>query len=219
MVALHLAALIAPPTRRPTYGEALALCRDLARTHYENFPLVSWLVPRALRPHVTALYAYCRTVDDVGDEAPGDREGLLDRFEGELSLAYRGEARHPVLVALEPTIDRFELPQEPLWKLIQANRIDQTKHRYATFAELLEYCDHSANPVGRLFLHLFGLSRFYGFRLFENYYLFRSISNRQVADSNGDSAWNSLDRGNKSQLLSAYRQGAYAHRCWHVPKP
>lgn len=156
MVEAHLAAVIEPPDRRPTVAEAADLCLRLARTHYENFAVLSWLTPRRMRVHVAALYAYCRTVDDLGDEAAGDRAELLDRFEAELGAAYRGAARHPVLVALERTIETFALPEEPFRKLIEANRIDQTKRRYATFAELLDYCDHSANPVGRLFLHLFG---------------------------------------------------------------
>ena len=156
MVGEHLAALIDLPESPPSLAESVALCTRLARTHYENFTLVSWLVPRRMRPHVNVLYAFCRTVDDVGDEAPGDRNALLDRFESELHAAYGGTPRHPVLVALRRTIDEFDLPKELFLKLIKANRIDQGKDRYATFSELLHYCDRSANPVGRLFLMLFG---------------------------------------------------------------
>ncbi len=156
MVGEHLAALIDLPESPPSLAESVALCTRLARTHYENFTLVSWLVSRRMRPHVNVLYAFCRTVDDIGDEAPGNRSVLLDRFESELHAAYRGTPRHPVLVALRRTIDEFALPKEPFLKLIDANRIDQGKDRYATFSELLYYCDRSANPVGRLFLMLFG---------------------------------------------------------------
>lgn len=156
MVAEHLAALIELPGVAPPFSESYALCVRLARTHYENFTLVSWLVPWRMRPHLVALYAFCRTVDDIGDEAPGNRNALLDRFGTELNAAYSGTPRHPVLVALKRTIDRFNLPQEPFLKLIEANRIDQRKPRYENFAELLHYCDYSANPVGRLFLMLFG---------------------------------------------------------------
>lgn len=156
MVGEHLATLIDLPESPPSLAESVALCTRLARTHYENFTLVSWLVPRRMRPHVNVLYAFCRTVDDIGDEAPGDRNALLDRFESELYEAYRGTPRHPVLIALRRTIDEFDLSKEPFLKLIEANRIDQGKDRYATFLELLHYCDRSANPVGRLFLMLFG---------------------------------------------------------------
>ena len=156
MVGEHLAALIDLPETPPSLAESVALCTRLARTHYENFAIVSWLVPRRMRPHVNVLYAFCRTVDDVGDEAPGDRSALLDRFESELHAAYGGIPRHPVLIALQRTIDKFNLPKGPFLQLIEANRIDQGKDRYATFSELLYYCDRSANPVGRLFLMLFG---------------------------------------------------------------
>ncbi len=156
MVDEHIAALMKRPTSLPTLSESEALCRQLARTHYENFTLISWLVPRRIRPHLATLYAFCRTVDDIGDEAPGDRNELLDRFEAELRAAYNATPHHPVIVALQRTINRFNLPMEPFSKLIAANRIDQQKNRYVTFSELLHYCDHSANPVGRLFLMLYG---------------------------------------------------------------
>jgi len=156
MVSAHLDALINPPGSPPSLAAARAACMELTRTHYENFTLVSLLVPRRMRVHVAALYAFCRTVDDIGDEAPGDRVALLDRFEEELKRAYSGTPRHPVIGALKETIEQFSLPQEPFLKLIEANRIDQRKNRYRDFTELLHYCDHSANPVGRLFLMLYG---------------------------------------------------------------
>ncbi len=156
MVDRHLAALIDPPEDPPSLEASIRLCRELARTHYENFTVVSWLVPRQLRPALTVLYAFCRTVDDIGDTASGDRSALLHRFERELDAAYTGAPRHPVLVALRGTIARFDLPKEPFLHLITANRIDQETHRYPTFSALAHYCEHSANPVGRLFLMLFG---------------------------------------------------------------
>jgi len=158
MVDAHLQALLEPPESAVSLDEAKSLCRDLAHAHYENFTVVSWLVPRWMRPHLEALYAYCRTVDDVGDEAPGDRLALLDRFEAELDAAYDGGPRHPVLIALRETIERFKLPREPFARLIEANRIDQRNATHATFDDLLHYCEHSANPVGRLFLLLYGYS-------------------------------------------------------------
>jgi squalene synthase HpnC len=156
MVKPHVAALLEPPCVSASLAEARALCLRLTRSHYENFTVLSRLVPRALREHVAALYAYCRTVDDIGDEAPGDRAPLLDRFETELDAAFNGHPSHPVLIALQATIRRFDLPREPFARLIEANRIDQRKRRMATYDELFHYCRHSANPVGRLYLMLHG---------------------------------------------------------------
>jgi squalene synthase HpnC len=157
MVVDVVRALTHPPSTPPNLREAASYCRGLTRAHYENFTVLSWFVPHPLRAHVAALYAYCRTVDDLGDEAPGDRSELLDRFEGELDAAYQGRARHPVLVALQETIRQFGLPREPLSRLIEANRIDQRTTYYETFDDLLAYCTYSANPVGRLVLALYGL--------------------------------------------------------------
>jgi len=156
MVGVHLTALERLPASPPSRAEAVRFCRRLAGSHYENFTVLSWLLPRRMRNPVAVLYAYCRTVDDVGDEAPGDRIALLDRFESELGAAFAGRARHPVLVAVEELLDRFNLSREPFERLIEANRIDQRAAGYATFDDLLQYCDRSANPVGRLFLMLFG---------------------------------------------------------------
>jgi len=156
MVEPHVAAILKPPIASVSLPEARALCDRLTRTHYENFTVMSWLVPRDLRPHVAALYAYCRTVDDIGDEAPGDRLALLDRYEAQLDAAFSGDPVHPVLIALRETIRRFDLPRKPFARLIEANRIDQRTSRYISYSELLGYCENSANPVGRLMLRLFG---------------------------------------------------------------
>ena len=155
-----------PPTRRRllerqpanayTTAEALVYCQRLALSHYENFTVASWLLPRALRRHVYAVYAFCRHVDDLGDEAPGDRLRLLDDWQAELERCYHSTPSHPVFVALRETIRLFAIPPQPFLKLIEANRMDQRTSRYRTFEELLHYCDHSANPVGHLFLYLFG---------------------------------------------------------------
>ncbi len=152
----HVEWVLSPPARPPSRAEAFRFTAELARRHYENFSLASLLVPRRLRKHIFALYAFLRTTDDLGDEAPGDRLSLLDSWEAELEAAYRGEARHPVMVALSETVRSFDLPLELLRKVIEANRMDQRIRRYRTFAELLRYCDHSANPVGKLYLMLFG---------------------------------------------------------------
>jgi squalene synthase HpnC len=140
----------------PAPEQAFAYCRKVALGQHENFSVVSWLLPRALRPHMYAVYAYCRGVDDLGDEAEGDRLALLDEWEAELRRCYEGTPRDIRFVALRETIRTFDIPPEPFLRLIEANRRDQTLSRYRTFAELQEYCSYSANPVGHLVLHLFG---------------------------------------------------------------
>lgn len=137
-------------------AESRAYCRQLARSHYENFAVASWLLPRQLRPHFYHIYAYCRWSDDLADEI-GNEElaaDLLDWWEGELRACYAGQARHPVFVALRETILEFEIPPEPFHDLLSAFRQDQHVGRYETFDDLLDYCRRSANPVGRLVLYL-----------------------------------------------------------------
>ena len=141
---------------RPSRDEALAYCRRLARTHYENFTVASWLLPRHLVPHFCAIYAYCRWADDLADETPAAEESLrlLDWWEQQLEACYAGAPRHPVFVALRPTIDQFAIPKQPFSDLLAAFRQDQHATRYATPQDLLAYCRNSANPVGRLILYL-----------------------------------------------------------------
>ncbi len=149
--------MLAENTRTaPTLADAYEHCRRIALGHYENFPVVSWLLPRELRPHVFALYAYCRGVDDLGDESEGDRLALLDEWEAELRCAFNRTPSDPRFVALADTIRRFDLPPEPFERLIEANRRDQRIFRYETFEELVDCCSYSANPVGRLVLRIFG---------------------------------------------------------------
>jgi squalene synthase HpnC len=136
---------------------AYRVCRELAARHYENFVVIGRTVPRSLRPHLAALYAFARGVDDLGDEHPGDRRRALDAWEEELRRAFgAGRPRRPEFVALAATVRRFSLPIGPFLDLIEANRRDQEVTDYADFDELLDYCRHSANPVGRLVLRLFG---------------------------------------------------------------
>ena len=139
-----------------TVEEAYARCARLARTHYENFTVGSWLLPRDKRPHIYAIYAYCRGVDDLGDEHDGDRPGALDAWERDLLRCYDGTPRHPYMIALQQTIREFDIPREPFLRLVEANRIDQTSTRHATYEDLENYCRHSANPVGHLVLYVFG---------------------------------------------------------------
>jgi len=139
-----------------TVEEAFAYCRRLAESHYENFTTVSWVLPREVRRHLYPIYAFCRGVDDLGDEADGDRIALLSEWETELRRCYSGDPQLPTFVALKETIARFSIPPEPFLRLIEANRIDQRTTRYESYADLLHYCEHSANPVGHLVLYVFG---------------------------------------------------------------
>ena len=139
-----------------TVDEAYAQCAALARSHYENFTVASWLLPGDKRPHLNAIYAFCRFVDDLGDEYAGDRLGALDEWEADLRRCYDGEPVHPYLLALQNTIREFDIPIEPFARLVEANRMDQTAKRHRTYQDLELYCRHSANPVGHLVLYVFG---------------------------------------------------------------
>jgi squalene synthase HpnC len=130
----------------------LTLARIDARASGENFPVASLLAPRAARPHLRAIYGFARLVDTIGDEAAGDRLALLDELERELD----GPSRTEVMRRLHATIAACGLPREPFARLIEANRIDQRRTRYETWEELREYCRHSADPVGRLVLGVYG---------------------------------------------------------------
>lgn len=144
-----------PRAAVPTLAESQAYCSRLARTHYENFTVASRLLPRALREHFYAVYAYCRWADDLADETAPEMAGpLLDWWEEQLASCYLGRADHPVFVALQVTIREFGIPAEPFAALLRAFRQDQSVRRYETFADLLKYCEFSANPVGHLVLYL-----------------------------------------------------------------
>jgi squalene synthase HpnC/squalene synthase HpnD len=141
-------------------SEAERYTRWLATHHYENFNVVSWLLPRDLHQHFYNVYAYCRWSDDLGDEVadPARALQLLDAWEYELRSIYADGAgpAHPVLIALRETIRAKDIPLQPFCDLLRAFRQDQTVHRYATWDEVLDYCVYSANPVGRLVLYLCG---------------------------------------------------------------
>ena len=123
-----------------------------ARAAGENFPVGSILFPRALRPHIRALYCYARLVDELGDSFDGDRLAALDELEREVEATFEGEPTWPVLRNVQPTVRAFDLPREPFLRLIEANRIDQGRSQYETWDELKWYCVHSADPCGRLVL-------------------------------------------------------------------
>ena len=148
--------LLAPTASGFSVEEAYERCARLARTHYENFTVGSWLLPRDKRLHMYAIYAFCRGVDDLGDEFEGDRLRALDGWEADLLRCYDGQPQHPYMVALQNTIHEFDIPKEPFLRLVEANRMDQTSRRHPTYTDLDHYCRHSANPVGHLVLYLFG---------------------------------------------------------------
>lgn len=153
-----LPAEYAIPERAPSLQEARAYCRKLATSHYENFSVVTWFLPRHLHDHFYAVYAYCRISDDLGDEV-GDAATslrLLDAWEEELNRCYEGKPKHPVFVALAETVKECQIPKKPFADLLVAFRQDQTVTRYETFEDLLGYCRNSANPVGRLVLYVCG---------------------------------------------------------------
>jgi squalene synthase HpnC len=155
------------PEVAPTLEEAQAWCKHLAESHYENFHVATWFLPKALRPHFHAIYAYCRVSDDLGDEVVNAAVALalLEQWGEELNACYAGQARHPVFVALAETIRECSIPKEPFADLLVAFRQDQTVTRYATMEDVLEYCRCSANPVGRLVLYACGEADEEKFRL------------------------------------------------------
>ena len=150
------ATIDATTEHRISEAEAFDWCRRYARRHDENFTVVSWFLPKELRPHFFSLYAFCRWTDDLGDEAEGDRLQLLDEWERDLRACYDGRRSQPLFVALGRTIEQFDIPADPFLRLIEANRMDQRITRFATYDDLLHYCDHSATPVGRMVLYVLG---------------------------------------------------------------
>jgi len=132
--------------------------RRLATHHYENFSVVSWLLPKELHQHFYNVYAYCRWADDLGDEVPQKERALelLDWWERELDDCFNGLPSHPVFVALRETVLAKNIPKQPFADLLRAFRQDQNVKRYPTWDSMIGYCVYSANPVGRLVLYLCG---------------------------------------------------------------
>jgi len=154
----RLPAAYAIPAAAPSLEEAREYCAQLARTHYENFSVTTWFLPKRLRQHFFNVYAYCRISDDLGDEV-GDAAAslaLLDQWQRELDACYEGSPRHPVFVALAETVRQFDIPKHEFSDLLIAFRQDQTVTRFETFEDVLAYCHYSANPVGHLVLYLCG---------------------------------------------------------------
>jgi squalene synthase HpnC len=130
----------------------------MARARTENFPVASRVLPRRVRADLLAVYGFARLVDELGDTVAGDRLAALDWLEDELTRAFAGAARHPLLVRLQPTLRARRLTPDPFIRLIEANRVDQRVTRYHTWEQLRAYCALSANPVGELVLAVLGLA-------------------------------------------------------------
>jgi squalene synthase HpnC len=130
----------------------------LGRASGENFSVASLVLGRATRGHLLAIYGFARLVDQLGDDVAGDRLAKLDAFERDLERVFDGTPDHPLLQRLASTVRELDLPREPFLRLIEANRRDQELVAYQTFDELVEYCTLSADPVGELVLHVFGVA-------------------------------------------------------------
>src|SRR5215471_11508472 len=146
------------PDSAPSLKDAQAYCERLARTHYENFSVATWFLPKNLRQHFYNVYSYCRISDDLGDEVGDPQQSLqmLDQWERALDACYSGTPRHPVFVALAETVRQFKIPKHEFSDLLIAFRRDQTVTRFEAFNDILGYCRYSANPVGHLVLYLCG---------------------------------------------------------------
>lgn len=145
-----------------TLRDAYAHCLRMARSHYENFPVASRFLPERLREPIAVIYAFARTADDFADEGdldPATRIAKLTAYDAQLDAIAAGDkVDDPVFVALADVIRRHDLPMSLFHDLLTAFRMDVTQKRYANYEEVLYYCRHSANPVGRLLLHLYHLA-------------------------------------------------------------
>jgi len=141
----------------------------VANASGENFPVALRILPARHRRHLTNLYFFARLTDDLGDEArPGGDEGastgelrlrLLDELAADVDRIYQGQTpESPVMRVMAETVRECGVPAKPLLDLIQANRQDQQVTRYRTFADLQQYCELSANPVGQIVLYIFGVA-------------------------------------------------------------
>jgi len=148
------------PEERPSLDEARAWCHELATTHYENFHVATFFLPKRVRPHFESVYAFCRVSDDLGDEVADTSTALrlLEAWDGMLDECYDApeRSRHPVFVALRETIVACDLPRGLFHDLLRAFIQDQIKTTYETWDEAVDYSRYSANPVGRLVLMICG---------------------------------------------------------------
>jgi phytoene synthase len=147
------------PETSPAIARAYQYCENLARSHYENFPVASFFLPREQRPFLWSIYAFARSADDMADEgtlSPAERLRRLDDWQARLDECAAGRPEGPLFTALADTLARTGAPPSLLSDLLKAFRMDVTVHRYELYTDLLAYCRYSANPVGRLVLHVFG---------------------------------------------------------------
>jgi squalene synthase HpnC len=148
------------PDERPTLDEARAWCHALATSHYENFHVATFFLPKRVRPHFESVYAFCRVSDDLGDEVADTNTALrlLQTWGSMLDECYDApqQSRHPVFVALRETIVACDLPRTLFHDLLRAFEQDQVKTEYYSWDEDVEYSRYSANPVGRLVLMICG---------------------------------------------------------------
>jgi squalene synthase HpnC len=148
------------PEIRPTLEEARVWCHTLATTHYENFHVATFFLPKRVRPHFESVYAFCRVSDDLGDEVADTAIALrlLQTWGNMLDECYDSPERsqHPVFIALRPAIEACDLPRSLFHDLLRAFIQDQIKTHYGTWEEAVEYSRYSANPVGRLVLMICG---------------------------------------------------------------
>lgn len=137
-------------------SDAELYCRRFARQSYENFSVVSWLLPNRLRQDFFNVYCFCRWSDNLADEVddPARSLQLLNWWQQQLALCFFSRPSHPVMLALQGTVQRHRLSIEPFQDLLSAFRQDQTVLRYDTDVQLLDYCTRSANPVGRILLRM-----------------------------------------------------------------
>lgn len=144
----------------PELRKAYAFCNATAKAHYENFPVASYLLPSYLRRSIVAIYAFARIADDIADEGNLNQDQRLEqmtKFESKLyAIQYGKPPTDPLFIALKHTIECFNLPIQLFYDLLAAFRQDILKNRYQNFAEVKDYCHYSANPIGRLLLHLAG---------------------------------------------------------------
>jgi len=144
-----------------TTSQAFEYCKQIATSHYENFPVGSLILPKEIRNHFYSIYAFARLADDIADEEGLEKEErilLIEDWEQQLNLAYKGTAQHPVFVALINTIKEKNIPKILLTDLLRAFKLDIQNKGFAATTDLIVYCAYSANPIGRLVLQLFNLA-------------------------------------------------------------
>lgn len=151
-----------PTTSADQLASAYAHCQKMVRDHYENFPVASFILPKRLRQPISVIYAFARTADDFADEGDWDAETRLTKlkeYDDYLNTIEKGESiDHPIFIALADVIKQHQLPLQLFHDLITAFRLDVTKKRYADIDDVWDYCRYSANPVGRLLLHLMAVA-------------------------------------------------------------